>query len=82
MGFPDTEFAIQKTARLDLEGVEAKFRRTAFLLKHFLPLVADAKVCGSLYDFGLYPGLRLNESKPLVVGEVYEVDDETLNKAG
>src|SRR5918993_1794742 len=42
--------------------------------------IADAKVGGSLYDLGAYPGLLLNESNSLVVGEVYEVDDESLNK--
>jgi gamma-glutamylcyclotransferase (GGCT)/AIG2-like uncharacterized protein YtfP len=42
--------------------------------------VADARVSGNLYDLGTYPGLLLNESNSLVVGEVYEVDDETLHK--
>ena len=42
--------------------------------------IADAKVSGSLYDLGAYPGLLLNESDSPVIGEVYEVDDETLNK--
>jgi gamma-glutamylcyclotransferase (GGCT)/AIG2-like uncharacterized protein YtfP len=42
--------------------------------------IADAKVSGSLYDLGAYPGLLLNESSTLVIGEVYEVDDEILNK--
>ena len=42
--------------------------------------IADAQLSGSLYDLGAYPGLLLNESNSLVVGEVYEVDDETLNK--
>jgi gamma-glutamylcyclotransferase (GGCT)/AIG2-like uncharacterized protein YtfP len=42
--------------------------------------IADAKVSGSLYDLGAYPGLLLNESNSLVIGEVYEVDDEMLNK--
>ena len=42
--------------------------------------VADAEVSGSLYDLGAYPGLRLDESNSLVVGEVYEVDDELLNE--
>jgi len=42
--------------------------------------IADAKVSGSLYDLGAYPGLLLNESNSSVVGEVYEVDDEILNK--
>jgi gamma-glutamylcyclotransferase (GGCT)/AIG2-like uncharacterized protein YtfP len=42
--------------------------------------IADAKVSGSLYDLGAYPGLLVNESNSLVIGEVYEVDDETLNK--
>jgi gamma-glutamylcyclotransferase (GGCT)/AIG2-like uncharacterized protein YtfP len=42
--------------------------------------IADAKVTGSLYDLGAYPGLLLNESNSSVIGEVYEVDDETLNQ--
>ena len=42
--------------------------------------IDDAKVPGSLYDFGAYPGLLLDESNSLVVGEVYEVDDEILKK--
>jgi gamma-glutamylcyclotransferase (GGCT)/AIG2-like uncharacterized protein YtfP len=40
--------------------------------------IAAAKASGSLYDLGAYPGLVLDESKSLVVGEVYEVDEETL----
>ena len=42
--------------------------------------IADAKVSGTLYDLGAYPGVLLNESNSLVVGEVYEVDDEVLNE--
>lgn len=42
--------------------------------------IADAKVSGSLYDLGAYPGLLLNESNSMVIGEVYEVDDEILNE--
>jgi gamma-glutamylcyclotransferase (GGCT)/AIG2-like uncharacterized protein YtfP len=42
--------------------------------------IAEAKVSGSLYDLGAFPGMLLNESNSLVIGEVYEVDDETLNK--
>ena len=42
--------------------------------------VGNAKVRGRLCDFGAYPGLLLDESNSLVVGEVYEVNDETLNK--
>ncbi|HYH87321.1 MAG TPA: gamma-glutamylcyclotransferase family protein [Pyrinomonadaceae bacterium] len=42
--------------------------------------IADAKVIGSLYDLGAYPGLLLNESHSSVIGEVYEVDDEILNE--
>ncbi|MCM3901441.1 MAG: gamma-glutamylcyclotransferase [Pyrinomonadaceae bacterium] len=42
--------------------------------------IADAKVSGSLYDLGAYPGLLLNESNSSVIGEVYEVDDEILNE--
>ena len=42
--------------------------------------VAEAKVSGSLYDLGAYPGLLIDDSNSLVIGEVYEVDDEILNK--
>ena len=42
--------------------------------------IADAQVSGGLYDLGAYPGLLLDGSNSLVVGEVYEVDDETLNE--
>jgi gamma-glutamylcyclotransferase (GGCT)/AIG2-like uncharacterized protein YtfP len=42
--------------------------------------IAEAKVGGSLYDLGAYPGLLLDESNSLVSGEVYEVDDETLKR--
>ena len=42
--------------------------------------IAEAQVTGSLYDLGAYPAVILDESNSLVVGEVYEVDDETLKK--
>jgi gamma-glutamylcyclotransferase (GGCT)/AIG2-like uncharacterized protein YtfP len=42
--------------------------------------IAAAKVSGRLYDLGAYPGLLLNEANSLVLGEVYEVADETLNQ--
>jgi gamma-glutamylcyclotransferase (GGCT)/AIG2-like uncharacterized protein YtfP len=42
--------------------------------------IAAAQVAGSLYDLGAYPGLVLNESNSSVLGEVYEVDDKTLNR--
>jgi gamma-glutamylcyclotransferase (GGCT)/AIG2-like uncharacterized protein YtfP len=42
--------------------------------------ITEARVNGSLYDLGPYPGLILNESSGLVTGEVYEVDDEVLNE--
>ena len=42
--------------------------------------VADGTVNGSLYDLGEYPGLLLDGSNTSVIGEVYEVDDETLNE--
>ena len=42
--------------------------------------IADAEVSGSLYDLGAFPGLLLDESNSSVVGEVYEVDDETLKR--
>jgi len=40
--------------------------------------IAAATVRGSLYDFGPYPGLILNESNSKVIGEAYEVDDALL----
>jgi gamma-glutamylcyclotransferase (GGCT)/AIG2-like uncharacterized protein YtfP len=42
--------------------------------------IAGAKVSGSLYDLGDYPGLLVDESNSSVTGEVYEVDDEVLSK--
>jgi gamma-glutamylcyclotransferase (GGCT)/AIG2-like uncharacterized protein YtfP len=42
--------------------------------------VSEAKVSGSLFDLGAYPGLLLDESDSTVTGEVYEVDDEILNE--
>ena len=42
--------------------------------------VAAAKISGSLYDLGPYPGLQLDDSKALVTGEVYEVDDALLQE--
>jgi gamma-glutamylcyclotransferase (GGCT)/AIG2-like uncharacterized protein YtfP len=42
--------------------------------------IGDARVSGSLYDLGAYPGLLVNESSSLVNGEVYEVDDEILSE--
>ena len=42
--------------------------------------IAEAKVNGCLYDLGSYPGLQLNNSNSMVVGEVYEVDDELLEQ--
>jgi gamma-glutamylcyclotransferase (GGCT)/AIG2-like uncharacterized protein YtfP len=42
--------------------------------------IAEAKVNGSLYDLGPYPGLLLNQSNSPVMGEVYEVDDNLLNQ--
>lgn len=43
--------------------------------------IDGGSVRGTLYDLGAYPGLQLNESNSsLVIGEVYEVDDETLNE--
>ena len=42
--------------------------------------IGEANVSGSLYDLGAFPGLLLNDSSSLVMGEVYEVDDETLKQ--
>lgn len=42
--------------------------------------VGRASVRGQLYDFGEYPGLRLDESGSAVAGEVYEVSEEVLRK--
>jgi gamma-glutamylcyclotransferase (GGCT)/AIG2-like uncharacterized protein YtfP len=42
--------------------------------------VGEARVQGSLYDLGAYPGLLLDNSNSLVIGEVYEVDDEMLDE--
>jgi len=42
--------------------------------------IADTKVSGKLYDLGAYPGLLLDGSDSLVIGEVYRVDDEILDQ--
>jgi gamma-glutamylcyclotransferase (GGCT)/AIG2-like uncharacterized protein YtfP len=42
--------------------------------------VGDAKVSGRLYDLGAYPGLVIDKAGSAVAGEVYEVDDEILNR--
>ncbi len=57
--------------RGSVRAMSIRFPRSRF--------VADAKVSGSLYDLGTYPGLLLDDSNSLVIGEVYEVDDETLD---
>jgi gamma-glutamylcyclotransferase (GGCT)/AIG2-like uncharacterized protein YtfP len=53
-------------------GMSVRFPKSKF--------IANAKVSGALYDLGAYPGMLLNESNSLVIGELYEVDDEILNK--
>lgn len=42
--------------------------------------VAEGRVRGSLYDLGEYPGLVLDDKASVVTGEVYEVDDDTLDR--
>ena len=42
--------------------------------------VGRASVRGRLYDLGAYPCLRLDDSDSRVTGEVYEVDDEILDR--
>lgn len=40
--------------------------------------IGEGNVSGRLYDLGAYPSLLLDASDSSVVGEVYEIDDETL----
>jgi gamma-glutamylcyclotransferase (GGCT)/AIG2-like uncharacterized protein YtfP len=42
--------------------------------------IGTAKIVGSLYDLGAYPGLVLDESSAPVTGEVYEIDEEILRE--
>jgi gamma-glutamylcyclotransferase (GGCT)/AIG2-like uncharacterized protein YtfP len=58
--------------RGDERSMSARFPTSKF--------IAEAKVSGSLYDLGAYPGLVSNDSNSLVTGEVYEVDDELLSQ--
>jgi gamma-glutamylcyclotransferase (GGCT)/AIG2-like uncharacterized protein YtfP len=53
-------------------SMSIRFRNSKF--------IAEAKVSGTLYDLGPYPGLLLDDSNSLVSGEVYEVDDAILNE--
>jgi gamma-glutamylcyclotransferase (GGCT)/AIG2-like uncharacterized protein YtfP len=43
-------------------------------------LIGNATICGALYDFGAYPGLRASADGALVHGEVYGVDDAALRE--
>ncbi|CAH2775366.1 MAG: FIG00974243: hypothetical protein [uncultured Paraburkholderia sp.] len=38
-------------------------------------LLGTASVKGHLFDFGLYPGLAIDEAGVDVIGNVYEIDD-------
>lgn len=42
--------------------------------------VGAARARGRLYDLGEYPGLLVDEACAAVVGEVYEVDEETVRE--
>jgi gamma-glutamylcyclotransferase (GGCT)/AIG2-like uncharacterized protein YtfP len=42
--------------------------------------VGRGKVRGRLYDLGEYPWLLIDEAGSLVMGEVYEIDDEILQE--
>jgi len=46
--------------------------------------IAKARVTGHLYDLQVsgdhYPGLKLNQDGTAVVGEIYEVDENTLRR--
>ena len=53
-------------------AMSLRFRNSKF--------IADTKVRGKLYDLGAYPGVLLDDSDSLVIGEVYEVDDEILDQ--
>jgi gamma-glutamylcyclotransferase (GGCT)/AIG2-like uncharacterized protein YtfP len=52
-------------------------------MPHLFPdakFIGQANVSGSLYDLGAYPVLLLDESNSLVIGEVYEIDNEVLHQ--
>jgi gamma-glutamylcyclotransferase (GGCT)/AIG2-like uncharacterized protein YtfP len=55
-----------------VQGMSVRFPQSMFM--------TYAKVNGSLFDLGAYPGLVLDESDSMVTGEVYEVDDAILNE--
>ncbi len=44
-----------------------------------VPFVAAAQVHGHLYDLGPYPGLIVDATGPVVIGELYAVDAATLH---
>ncbi len=56
------------------EGVRDIMRR--FLQ---IPFVAAAQVHGHLYDLGAYPGLIVDATGPVVIGELYAVDAMILS---
>ena len=42
--------------------------------------VSAGRIKGRLYDLGDYPGVQTKDSDSFVTGEVYEVDQATLDK--
>lgn len=42
--------------------------------------IRKAEIPGTMYNLGAFPGIRPSDSSSLVAGEIYEVDDPTLDR--
>ena len=69
-----------RNTRLTVLFVYGTLRRGLRLHHHLQGAVylGDARIAGSLYDIGTYPGLLVNPSPGWVSGELFKVDEEMI----
>ena len=69
-----------RNTRLTVLFVYGTLRRGLRLHHHLQGAVylGEARIAGSLYDIGTYPGLVVNPSPGWVSGELFKVDEEMI----
>ena len=69
-----------RNTRLTVLFVYGTLRRGLRLHNHLQGAVylGEARIAGSLYDIGTYPGLLVNPSPGWVSGELFKVDEEMI----
>lgn len=69
-----------RNTRLTVLFVYGTLRRGLRLHHHLQGAVylGEARIAGSLYDIGTYPGLLVNPSPGWVSGELFKVDEEMI----